>query len=119
MKPFVEGACGCLDQDQDLRFLDPNDSWDSRFAFLAHVAVQTNANFHRILNFGIVIPAKAGIQTDLLEGQMAGKAIWIPARAALGRNDGVSADPRTIHFTSPSRQLQDSVVVTVRNIECA
>ena len=43
----------------------------------------------RSSKFEDVIPAKAGIQTVFVGNAVAdAKASWIPARTALGRNDG-------------------------------
>ena len=62
----------------------------------------------------VVIPAKAGIQTVFY----AAKADWIPARAALGGNDGKkptgSASPRP---DSPSQNPR-TVQCTVRTFFC-
>ena len=56
---------------------------------------------------GSVIPANAGIQ-PVFAGQqsVAAKAIWIPARAALGRDDGHETSASASEGNSPSGFLQ-------------
>ena len=65
----------------------------------------------------IVIPAQAGIQTVLPSAFVGAKTSWIPARAALGRNDGSGGDPFLNLSPIAERLIAMSAARVIRQFE--
>jgi hypothetical protein len=60
------------------------------------------------VTFPLSFPSEAGIQTSLFAGQsVTAKSDWIPARAALGRNDELSEAVRLSSFWHPQSAMRN------------